>query len=72
MIWYIWWLAAASFVGIIVTCIQHSYNDDVDYYVEVEEIKAIEAERRAQFEEANKKPVQDDNKKDDLEVTYAS
>ena len=54
MIWYIWWLAAASLVGIVVTCIQHSYNDDVDYYVEVEEIKAIEAARRAQLEKISK------------------
>ena len=72
MIWYIWWLAAASFIGMVVTCIRHSYNDDVDYYVEVEEIKAIEAERRAKYAAAGKKTVQDDNKKDDLEVTYAS
>lgn len=72
MIWYIWWLAAASLVGIIVTCIQHSYNDDVDYYVEVEEIKAIEAERRAQLEEAKKNSVKDSESKDDLEVTYAN
>ena len=87
MIWYIWWLAAASLVGIVVTCIQHSYNDDVDYYVEVEEIKAIEAARRAQLEEAKKQSVKGDNSgrgnsadgdsdnnenKDDLETTYAS
>ncbi|MCZ8486050.1 hypothetical protein O9993_12365 [Vibrio lentus] len=43
-------------MGIVVTCIQHSYNDDVDYYVEVEEIKAIEAARRAQLEK-NKETV---------------
>ncbi len=40
--------AAASLVGIVVTCIQHSYNDDVDYYVEVEEIKATGSAWRAQ------------------------
>lgn len=79
MIWYIWWLAAASLVGIVVTCIQHSYNDDVDYYVEVEEIKAIEAARRAQLAEAKKQSVGENSadgdnntNKDDLETTYAS
>lgn len=72
MIWYIWWLAAASLVGIVVTCIQHSYNDDVDYYVEVEEIKAIEAARRAQLEEAKKGTVKDNENCEDLEVTYAN
>lgn len=43
MIWYIWWLAAIGFIGIVVQSIVHSFNDDVDYYVEVDEIKAIEA-----------------------------
>lgn len=54
------------------TCIQHSYNDDVDYYVEVEEIKAIEAARRAQLEEAKKGTVKDNENSEDLEVTYAN
>jgi cytochrome o ubiquinol oxidase subunit 1 len=44
----------------------------VDYYVEVEEIKAIEAERRALLEEAKKNSVKDSESKDDLEVTYAN
>ena len=52
LIWYIWWLAAISFVAIIATAIRHSYNDDVDYYVQVDEIKAIEAERRAKLAQA--------------------
>jgi cytochrome o ubiquinol oxidase subunit I len=43
MIWYIWWLAAIGFIGIVIQSIVHSFNDDVDYYVEVDEIKAIEA-----------------------------
>jgi len=37
MIWYIWWLAA---VGL------HSFNEDIDYYVQVDEIKAIEEAHR--------------------------
>lgn len=52
MIWYIWWLAAIGFVGIIATCIWHSFNDDVDYYVQVDEIKAIEDAHRAQVKKS--------------------
>ncbi|UJF17549.1 cytochrome o ubiquinol oxidase subunit I [Vibrio sp. SS-MA-C1-2] len=44
MIWYIWWLAAVSFVGAIVTIIKHSFNEDIDYYVPVDEIERIENE----------------------------
>ncbi len=32
MIWHIWWMAIAGFVGMIATWIIHSFNDDVDYY----------------------------------------
>ncbi|SJL84366.1 cytochrome o ubiquinol oxidase subunit I [Vibrio palustris] len=46
MIWYIWWLAIIGIVGVIATSIWHSFNDDVDYYVEVEEVKAIEEAHR--------------------------
>ncbi|MGP1959116.1 MAG: cytochrome o ubiquinol oxidase subunit I [Arsenophonus sp. NC-CH8-MAG3] len=42
MIWYIWWLAIISFVGIIVTWICKSFDDDIDYYISAEEIKHIE------------------------------
>ncbi|SHO54557.1 cytochrome o ubiquinol oxidase subunit I [Vibrio quintilis] len=68
MIWYIWWLAAIGFVGIIATSIWHSFNDDVDYYVQVDEIKAIEDAHRAQV----KKAAESSDKNDDAEVNYAS
>jgi hypothetical protein len=42
MIWHIWWMAIAGFVGMIATWIIHSFNDDVDYYVQVDEIERIE------------------------------
>lgn len=46
LIWYIWWLAAASFVGIIGTAIWHSFNLDQDYYVPAEEVAKTEEEIR--------------------------
>jgi cytochrome o ubiquinol oxidase subunit 1 len=55
MIWYIWWLAAISLVGIVVACIVHSFNDDVDYYVQVDEIEEIENAYREQVAQAEEK-----------------
>jgi cytochrome o ubiquinol oxidase subunit I len=45
MIWYIWWLAALSFVAMIVIGIGHTFNYNRDYYIPVEEVIATEAER---------------------------
>lgn len=42
MVWHIWWLAIIGFTGMIVTWIVHSFNEDVDYYVPVEEVERIE------------------------------
>lgn len=44
MIWHIWWMAIAAFVAMIATWIIHSFNDDVDYYVQVDEIERIEGQ----------------------------
>ena len=45
LIWHIWWLAAASFVGMIVALIVRSFDEDVDYYVPIPEVERIENER---------------------------
>ncbi|XXF09778.1 cytochrome o ubiquinol oxidase subunit I [Pseudomonas sp. D2-3] len=42
LVWHIWWLAAVSFVGTFVVLIRNSYNTDVDYYVQPDEIERIE------------------------------
>jgi len=42
LIWYIWWLATLSFVGVIVAFIIRTYDEDIDYYVQPEEIARIE------------------------------
>jgi cytochrome o ubiquinol oxidase subunit 1 len=42
MIWYIWWLAIASVIGIVLTLIIRTCNDDIDYYVPGEEVARIE------------------------------
>jgi cytochrome o ubiquinol oxidase subunit 1 len=68
MIWYIWWLAAIGFIGIVVQSIVHSFNDDVDYYVEVDEIKAIEAAHKAKIIDAQQAAQAGKN---GVEVNYA-
>ncbi|CAN7427767.1 cytochrome o ubiquinol oxidase subunit I [Phenylobacterium sp. LjRoot164] len=45
MIWYIWWLAALSFVALLVYSIAHTFNYDRDYYVPAEEVARIEGAR---------------------------
>jgi cytochrome o ubiquinol oxidase subunit 1 len=42
LIWHIWWLAIIGTIGMLVTVIVRSYNDDIDYYVPVSEITKIE------------------------------
>jgi len=44
LIWYMWWLAVLSFVGIIVVAILHTFNYDRDYYIPVEAVLAHEGE----------------------------
>ena len=58
MIWDIWWLAIVCFLGMIATWIVHSFNDDVDYYVQVPEIERIENQH---FEQISKAGVKYDN-----------
>ncbi|TWI54797.1 cytochrome o ubiquinol oxidase subunit 1 [Pseudomonas duriflava] len=52
MIWHIWWLAIASFLGMIVTFIIHSAFDDPGYYVPAEEVARIEEAHIAQRQQA--------------------
>ncbi|KFZ36130.1 cytochrome o ubiquinol oxidase subunit I [Shewanella mangrovi] len=42
LIWHIWWLAAVSFVASIAFFIVRAYDNDVDYYVQPDEIAKIE------------------------------
>ncbi|MCR3755698.1 MAG: cytochrome bo3 ubiquinol oxidase subunit 1 [Sodalis sp. Psp] len=57
MIWHIWWLAIVGFTGMIVTWIVRSFNEDVDYYVPVEEVECIENRHFEQISEAGMKNV---------------
>ncbi|MEM9708016.1 MAG: cytochrome o ubiquinol oxidase subunit I [Pseudomonadota bacterium] len=43
LVWYIWWLALASFVAALAYGIAHTFNYDRDYYVPVDEVRETEA-----------------------------
>ena len=45
MIWHIWWLAIASTLGMVVAFLIYNFQGNKDYYVEVEEIEALENSR---------------------------
>ncbi|WP_457310850.1 cytochrome o ubiquinol oxidase subunit I [Sphingomonas sp. UYAg733] len=45
MIWYVWWLAALSFVAILVVAIGHTFNYRRDFHIPAEEVIAIEDKR---------------------------
>jgi cytochrome o ubiquinol oxidase subunit 1 len=47
LIWYIWWLAAVSVIGLLVVAIGHTFNYKRDYYIPAEEVMSSE-NRRAQ------------------------
>ena len=51
LVWLIWWMAAASFIAMIVTLIVRSYDEDVDYYVSSEEVARTEAANLAKLKE---------------------
>ncbi|TPM40570.1 cytochrome o ubiquinol oxidase subunit I [Mesorhizobium sp. B2-3-4] len=45
MIWYIWWLAALSFVCLIATAIGHTFNYHRDFHIPAAEVTQTEAAR---------------------------
>lgn len=50
MVWYVWWLAALSFVAIIAAAIIHTFNYDRDYYIPAETVAREEAKRTRELE----------------------
>jgi cytochrome o ubiquinol oxidase subunit 1 len=45
MIWYMWWLALASFVGILAYAIWHTFDYDREYRITLDEVTRTEEER---------------------------
>ncbi len=45
MIWYIWWLAAACFVGLLAVAIGHSFNYERSFHLAAEDVARTERAR---------------------------
>ena len=45
LIWYVWWLAALSFAGLLATAIAHTFNYDRDFHIPAEEVLREEDSR---------------------------
>jgi cytochrome o ubiquinol oxidase subunit 1 len=45
LIWYIWWLAALSFIAVIAVSIGHTFNYKRDFYISAETVTATEDAR---------------------------
>jgi cytochrome o ubiquinol oxidase subunit 1 len=46
MVWHIWWMAAASALGILFAVIARSMEDDIEYAIPAAEVERIEEQRR--------------------------
>lgn len=57
LVWHIWWLVGVSFIGAIASYIIHTFNDDIDYYVPVEQVVEIENQHFEQLSQAGVKHV---------------
>ncbi|GLV29943.1 cytochrome ubiquinol oxidase subunit I [Sphingobium sp. TomTYG75] len=45
MIWYMWWLAGLSFIGILAVAIGHTFNYKRDFYIPKDVVERTEGER---------------------------
>ena len=52
MIWYVWWLAALSFVAIFIVAIAHTFNYNRDYYIPADTVSRTEGQRARELEMA--------------------
>lgn len=59
MVWWIWWMAILSGGAMLAAWIVYAFSDDKDYYVEVDEILAIEHKRYANLRRTNEKSLED-------------
>jgi cytochrome o ubiquinol oxidase subunit 1 len=49
LIWYVWWLAGLSFIGIIAVAIHHTFNYDREFHIPQSEVIATETARMQQL-----------------------
>jgi cytochrome o ubiquinol oxidase subunit 1 len=49
LIWYVWWLAGLSFIGIIAVAIHHTFNYNREFHIPQSEVVATETARMRQL-----------------------
>jgi len=49
LIWHIWWMAIVGLIGIVISTLVRAFDNDIDYYVQPEEIEQIERLRYEQM-----------------------
>jgi cytochrome o ubiquinol oxidase subunit 1 len=49
LVWYIWWLAALSFIALVVAAIAHTFNYNQDTTIPAEDVVRFESRRTAQL-----------------------
>jgi cytochrome o ubiquinol oxidase subunit 1 len=65
MVWHIWWMAIMGTLGMIVCWVAYAFDKNKDYYVQVNEVEAIENKHFDNIERAKQKKIVtsvDDNK----------
>jgi len=61
MVWHIWWAAIVGLLGIMGSFIVYTFEKGKDYYVPVDQVKAIEAARYEQLAHVNDKRKTDED-----------
>lgn len=46
MIWHIYWMVALGLIGIVVTIMARTFDEDTDYYIKAADVERMEDERR--------------------------
>jgi cytochrome o ubiquinol oxidase subunit 1 len=49
LIWYIWWLAILTALGMLATVVARSIDDDIHYIIPAAEVERLETERFASW-----------------------
>jgi cytochrome o ubiquinol oxidase subunit 1 len=58
MVWHVWWLAIVSTLAMFGSFIVYTFQKNKDYYVEVDEVKAIENAYYARLKQTSKSDTQ--------------
>jgi cytochrome o ubiquinol oxidase subunit 1 len=46
MVWYMWWLAALSFIALMIVAVGHTFNFKRDFYIPADEVARTESKRQ--------------------------